>query len=660
MATADPAPGAGSTAAPTVARYGSWRSSIPIDQLVSGVVRLGQLQADGETLYWLEGRPEEGGRAALVRRAANGSIEDVSPAGVNVRDRVHEYGGGAYAVDAGDIVFSNWADGRLWLIAAGSGAEDARAITPEGAFRYADLAFDRPRGRVIAVREDHSGPGEAVNTIVAIPLDGSAAVEVLVEGSSFYSSPRLDPTRPRLAWLSWDHPNLPWDGTELWVAPLDVAGRATAPERVAGSPSEWTAQPRWSPDGVLHFVNERTGWMALYRRIEGRDELLTPIEAEFAYPDWQFGFSNYTFMGPGRIVACGRAGGRDSLWSIEAAGGGVPARLTSIDVPFTEMDELQTVGDRVALIGSGPNDFSSVVTLDPATGAPTILRRATETILDPVDVSAAQPIEFKTAGGRTAHALFYPPRNGRYRAPVGELPPLIVTSHGGPTSAASSALSVTTQLFTSRGLAVLDVDYGGSTGYGREYRKRLEGTWGVTDVEDCANGAIALAERGLIDRDRIAIRGGSASGYTTLCAVTFRDEFRAGVSYFGIGDLETFAAETHKFESRYVDRLVGPYPEAAELYRERSPLNFTDRISCPVLILQGLDDRIVPPVQAEQIVASLAANGIPHAYLAYEGEDHGFRKAENIIGSFAAELSFYGQIFGFEPADRIEPLVLTR
>ena len=289
-----------------------------------------------------------------------------------------------------------------------------------------------------------------------------------------------------------------------------------------------------------------------------------------------------------------------------------------------------------------------------------MLRRASETSLDPADVSAAQPIDFPTAGGRIAHALFYPPRNSRFRAPAGELPPLIVTSHGGPTAAASSAISVLTQLFTSRGLAVLDVDYGGSVGYGRDYRKRLEGTWGITDVEDCANGALALADRGLVDRNRIAIRGGSASGYTTLCAVTFRDEFRAGVSYFGIGDLETFAAETHKFESRYLDRLIGPYPERADLYRERSPLNFTERISCPVLILQGLDDRIVPPVQAEQIVASLAANGIPHAYLAYAGEDHGFRQAANITGSFAAELSFYGQVFGYEPADAIERLQLVR
>ena len=636
-----------------IAPHGAWRSPIAIGELVAGTVRLGSPAFDGGDIYWQEGRPVDAGRQVVVRRRPDGSMTDVTPPGVNVRTRVHEYGGGAWAVDAGLIVYSNWADGRVYRVAAGGG--EATALTPEGAWRYADLTFDRVHNRVLAVREDHTGGGEAVNAIVAIPLGGSGAVQVLIDGTDFVSSPRLSPDGTCLAWLSWNHPNMPWDGTDLWQARFDDHGRPIAAEHVAGSSSEWTTAPSWSPDGILHFANERTGWLQLYRRVGGHDELLTPVEAEFADPDWQFGPPSYAFGEVGDLWAVGRSDGRDTLWEIRASS--APRRF---EQPFTEIGPLRVRHGRALFVGAGPADFARLVLVDLATGAAETLGRTKSTAFDPGDVSAPQPVEFPTTNGQTAHGLYYPPGNRGFRGPAGELPPLVVTSHGGPTAAASSALSVSTQLLTSRGIAVLDIDYGGSTGYGRAYRQRLDAEWGVVDVDDCVNGALALAARGLVDRDRLAIEGASASGYTTLCAITFRDVFRAGVSYFGIGDLAALEGDTHKFESRYTWRLVAPHKGNEALYRERSPLFFADRIRCPVLLLQGLDDRVVPPDQAQSMMAALEANGVPRAAIYFEGEDHGFRKAENIIRSFEAELSFYGQVFGFTAADPIEPVVIER
>jgi dipeptidyl aminopeptidase/acylaminoacyl peptidase len=403
---------------------------------------------------------------------------------------------------------------------------------------------------------------------------------------------------------------------------------------------------------VLHFVAEPSGWMNIHRLVDGRSEVVARLDAEFASPEWIFGLSNYAFLADGSIVAIGRSRGRDRLYRLDPGAG----QLAPIDVPFTEMSALAVDGDRVVLRAASPTSPSAIVELNPADGATTVLRASVSTDFDPAAISSPQLVEFPTTGGRTAFGLFYPPHNRLVHGPDDELPPLIVTSHGGPTSSANAAFQVGMQLFTSRGYAILDVDYGGSTGYGREYRKRLEGEWGVVDLDDCVNGARWLTGRGLVDGERLAIRGGSASGYTTLCAITFSDAFRAGTSYFGIGDLESFVKQTHKFESRYLDRLIGPYPERRDLYHARSPLNFPERISCPALILQGGDDRIVPPAQAEQIVDALWERHLPHAYLLFPGEDHGFRSADNIIRSFEAELSFYGQVFGFAPADPIEPI----
>jgi dipeptidyl aminopeptidase/acylaminoacyl peptidase len=594
------------------------------------------------------------GRQVLVRWTRADGARDISPPGMNIRDRVHEYGGASSLVQGDLVVVSDFSTGRLHRVAPDGSSEP---ITPDGPFRYADLHLDAARNRIIAIREDHTpGPADAIASIVAIPLDGSGGVETLVSGRDFFSSPRISPGGSRLAWLAWDHPNMPWDGTELLVADIASDGRVGAGQRVAGSATDWVTQPLWSPDGILYFVAEPSGWLNLHRFRHGRVEAVTELEAEFAFPDWVFGLRSCGFAADGTIFAIGRSRGADRLYRVDP-----DARTADpFDLPFTELGSIDLEGDRAVFTAAGPAAFNAIVLFDTRSGTWETVRRSVPADLDPASVSAPEPIEFPTTDGRTAHGIFYAPRNADYVAPPGELPPLVVTSHGGPTAPAFAALTVTFQLFTSRGIAVLDVDYGGSTGYGRDYRKRLEGQWGIVDVDDCVNGAKFLAERGDVDPERLAIRGGSASGYTTLAALAFRDRFKAGVSYFGLGDLAKFVQDTHKFESRYTERLVGPWPEGKAIYDERSPALHADRISAPVLVLQGLEDRVVPPEEAERIVDALFERGVPHAYLAYEGEDHGFRKAENIIGSFEAELSFYGQIFGFEPADEIGRLELIR
>jgi dipeptidyl aminopeptidase/acylaminoacyl peptidase len=636
----------------TIAPHGSWRSSLPIALLTQGRVSLSEprFDVDGQTLAWIESRTEEGGRSVLVRWSDRDGPRDVSPPGMNVRTRVHEYGGAPALVHGELVVVSDFATGRLHRVGAD---RSSRPLTPDGPFRYADLVLDAGRDRLVAVREDHTGPGEAVSSIVAIPLDGSGDVLALAGGCDFYSAPRISPDGASLAFLAWDHPNLPWDGTELLVAPILADGSLGEGRRVAGSAADWISQPRWSADGVLHFVAEPGGWMNLHR-LDGETAVpLTSIEAEFAYPDWQFGFRSYAFAADGAIVAVGRSRGADRLYRI-----GPEGRATVIELPFTELSAVDVAGHAAVLLAAGPRSFYAVVRVDLRTGAWEEIRRSTPAVIEPDAISPPESIEFPTTGGRTAFGLLYRPTNPDFEAPPGERPPLVVTSHGGPTAQAFGGLTVAVQLLTSRGFAVLDVDYGGSTGYGRDYRRRLEGQWGVVDVDDCVAGACYLAERGEVDGARMAVRGGSSSGYTTLCALAFRDVFSAGVSYFGIGDLLAFARETHKFESRYLDRLVGPLPASAATYRERSPIRFADRIGCPVLVLQGLDDRIVPPAEAERIVDALWERRIPHAYVAFEGEDHGFRKADSIIRSFEAELSFYAQVFGFEPADPIEPVAV--
>ncbi len=569
--------------------------------------------------------------------------EDVLPPGWSARTTVHEYGGGAYVVDRGRVVFANFEDQRLYRIHVADGA-DPVAITPEPAsrwgLRYADADVSPDGEQIACVRESHRGPAatDVVNEIVVLPIDGSREPEVIATGHDFYAAPRWPPDGAGLAWLSWDHPNMPWDGTELWVDG----------SRVAGGPTESIVQPEWSPAGVLHFASDRSGWWNLYCA-DGPDALVAR-DAEFAGPAWVFGLSWYTFLADGRLVCAWGERDGGHLGVLESG------RLRDVPTPYTSFQSLRAAGDRVAAIGGSPTQPPAIVTIDIDSGATDVLRRSREVDLDAAYVSVAEPIEFPTEGGRTAHAFFYPPTNPDAAAPAGERPPLLVFSHGGPTSQTSNVFQVGIQYWTTRGIAVVDVNYGGSTGYGRGYRDRLKGTWGVVDVDDCIHSARYLAGRGDVDGQRLMIRGGSAGGYTTLCALVFRDAFATGASYYGVADAEALARDTHKFESRYLDSLIGPYPAARDLYLERSPVHFASRISCPVILFQGLDDAVVPPAQAEVFVAALREKGLPFAYVAYEGEQHGFRKAETITHSIDSELAFYARILGFEPADALPPV----
>lgn len=636
-----------------VAPYGSWKSPITSDLIVAGTIGLGTIAIAGADVFWLEMRPQEAGRTVLVRQTADGETVDITPAPFNVRTRVHEYGGGAYTLAGDTVYFSNFADQRLYKQALGA---EPQPLTPKGDWRYADAVVDLPRQRLICVREDHTvGGHEPLNAIASISLDGQHEPQILVAGNDFYAAPRLSPDGAHLAWLTWNHPNMPWDGTELWVAPVEADGSLGQPEKVAGGIDEAIFQPTWSPSGILHFVSDRTGWWNLYRWHNGQVEALCDRASEFGEPLWNLGQVTYGFTthnGQEQILCTYGEGGKSHLARLNPD----TKELQPIDLPFSVIRSLHVTGDQAAFLGGSPSEALAVVRLDLTTDQFTVVRRSSNLTIDPGYLSTPQAIEFPTENGLTAYGFFYAPTNKDYTAPAGEKPPLLVKTHGGPTASTSTLLSLGIQYWTSRGIAVLDVDYGGSTGYGRAYRERLKGQWGIVDVDDCANGARYLVEQGLVDGDRLMIDGGSAGGYTTLCALIFRDTFKAGASYYGVSDLEALAKDTHKFESRYLDSLIGPYPGRQDLYQARSPIHFCDRLDCPVIFFQGLEDKIVPPNQAEAMVEVLRQKGLPVAYVAFEGEQHGFRKAENIKRSLDGELYFYSRVFGFELAEAVEPV----
>jgi len=637
---------------PKVAPYGSWKSPITSDLIVSETIGLGQIVIDGEDTYWIETRPAEGGRYVVMRRAPDRQTTEVTPPPFNVRTLVHEYGGGSFVVADGTIYFSNFTDQRLYRQDPGA---EPQPITPERNLRYADGVIDHKRRRIICVREDHTEPGhEAINTLVSLAIDGGDGGQVLVSGNDFYASPRLSPDGSSLAWLTWNHPNMPWDQNELWVGEIREDGSLGHTERVAGGTDESIFQPEYSPDGTLYFVSDRTGWWNLYRWRDGRIEPLCEMEAEFGVPYWLFGRSTYAFESVNRIICTYTQQGTWYLASLNVSTG----KLGVIETPYTSIDFLRAAPGQAVFVAGSPTEAKSVIQLDLATREFKVLRRSSKAAVDPGYLSMPQAIEFPTERGLTAHAFFYAPKNRDYVAPLGERPPLLILSHGGPTGATSSTLNLMIQYWTSRGIAVVDVNYGGSTGYGRVYRQRLEGRWGIVDVDDCVNSALYLVERGEVDADRLIIRGGSAGGYTTLCALTFRDIFKAGASYYGLSELEVFVRDTHKFESHYLDWLIGSYDEHRDRYRERSPINFIDRLSCPVIFFQGLEDKIVPPNQAEIMVNALRAKGLPVAYVPFEGEQHGFRRADSIKRALDAELYFYSKIFGFKLAEPVEPVTI--
>jgi dipeptidyl aminopeptidase/acylaminoacyl peptidase len=643
---------------PTAAAYGSWSSPITIDLVASeGGVGFGYVDVDDQGVYWTETRPEEKGRSVLVFRPHGGEPVDVVPPDFNVRTRVHEYGGGAWFRD-GDVVFcSSFEDSRLYRIER-PGAEP-KPITAEPAelhaLRYADGRVFGDAKLIVCVREAH-GEGEPKNELVVFPSDGSAEPRVIATGRDFYAAPRPSPDGSRLAWMAWDHPHMPFEGTDLCVGELAADGTISNSRRVAGSESESIFQPEWSPEGLLYFVSDRTGWSNLYVEREGGVHVLTNEQADLGYPQWVFDLSRYAFLADGRIACIFTRSAVDSLSLLDPA----TKTLQPIELPYTSFSSpsIRAWGTQLVFPAASPTEPTSVVELDVETGDREVLRRSTELQLDLRYVSVAEPVEFEGADDLDSHGFFYAPTNPDFQGPDDELPPLVVLVHGGPTAHVSTALDLDIQLFTSRGIAVVDLNYGGSTGYGREYRDRLRGRWGEVDVEDAAAAVRYLADRGDIDPARAQISGGSAGGYTTLMALAVRDEFTSGASYFGVADLVSFHEETHKFESHYDDYLVGPWPEAIDLYRGRSPVTHADSISHPLLLLQGLDDKVVPPSQSEVIVDALKRRGIPYAYIAFEGEGHGFRKAENVKRATEAHLSFLAQLSGFEPADEIESIAI--
>mgnify|MGYP001496742903 CR=1 FL=1 len=644
---------------PKLAPYGSWKSPITAQLIVAETITLSSLKLDDGNLCWLESRPDEGGRNVIVQLDPKGAMCEINAAPFNVRTRVHEYGGGAYLASGDVVYFSNFNDQRIYRQTIGDELSEPVPVTPEpavpavpAAIRFADGIMDKPRKRLICIREDHTeASAEAVNTLVAVDLERGDC-QTLASGYDFYSSPRLSPDGDQLIWLCWNHPNMPWDGTELHQTELDADGNVLGSRKITGSNHDAIFQPEWSPDGILYFVSDRSGWWNLYRHLDGRIEPIFEMAAEFFSPGFGLGVCRYGFRSRHEIICTYSDKGTDCLASIQVDSG----ELNVIPTTYTGLGGIRVAEDAVYLLAASPTDFPCIVKLDLDSGRQQVIKRSSQVELVKDYSSIPEAIEFPTEGGLTAHAFYYPPCNADFAAPTGEKPPLLVKIHGGPTGASNNSLDLRIQYWTSRGIAVLDVNYGGSTGYGRDYRTRLNGQWGVVDIDDTVNAANFLIKRGDVDAERLAIRGGSAGGYTTLAVLTFKDLFKAGASYYGVSDLESLAKDTHKFESRYLDTMVGPYPADLSTYRARSPIHHVDNLSCPIIFFQGLEDRVVPPSQAEAMVNALRRKGLPVAYLPFEGEQHGFRKADSIKRSLDAEFYFYSRVFAFEPADEIDPV----
>jgi dipeptidyl aminopeptidase/acylaminoacyl peptidase len=639
--------------------YGTWLSPISAEMLASSAVSLGQTFIDFDNVYWLETRPAEKGRSVLVGVSLSGlskdergnnlepQRQDITSSEFNVRTSVHEYGGGAALIAGGNVYFSHFADHRVFKHNLES--KQVSPLSKEGPSRFADFCLDERRNRLILVREDHSEPGlEALNSLDVLSLNGPSEPETLLTGSDFFSSPRLSPDGRLLAWLTWNHPNMPWDESKLWTANVGNDGSLSNIQQIAGGQGVSIAQPEWGPDNTLYFVSDHDGWWNLSASYSGLVEPLLEMEAEFAVPQWIFGLSNYAVYSNDRLICSYCQSGVWRLAEYDAAN----RKLTEIETTYQDIRFVRLAGDKVVFRGGAPDRFAEIVLLDLRTRETTVLRRSNDCKLDSQYFSKAEPIEFPSRGGGKAHAFFYPAHNPDYSAPEGSLPPLIVLSHGGPTFATTSTLNLEIQYWTTRGFSVVDVNYGGSSGYGRAYRERLNGTWGVVDVDDCVSAVNYLVENGRVDRARVAISGGSAGGFTTLCALAFSGSgFAAGASYYGVSDPTGLAQDTHKFESRYLDRLIGPYPDARALYEERSPLVHADRISCPVIFFQGLDDKVVPPSQSESMVNALKKKGLPVAYLTFSGEQHGFRQANTIKTCLDSELAFFCRVFAIERDD---------
>ena len=636
-----------------LAPFGSWPSEITTELMTAGTIGLSETRLFNGTVYWLESRPQEQGRTVIVRQNENGSSEDVISTEYSCRTRVHEYGGACYLPTSAGIFFVNHQDQQIYKI---DSAKKISRLTDAPNFRFADLVFNESKAVLVAVAEEHTADAskaheEPRNTLVAIDV-ASGAIDTIHQGQDFYASPCLSNDGSHLCWLSWMHPNMPWDATSLWQAEWQTSefnnARVVAGGNAESGDAESIVQPQWSPDGVLYYVSDKSNWWNIYRLVDGTAEPVCPMDAEFGLPLWQFGMTRYGFIDAKTLLAVYSQLGVEKLATIDLASG----KLKNLDRSHTTFSSLRTEGSGVCYIAQSPVDFPAVYS-GGVDHEKLVCNSSTSTVT-PGSYSVASPVTFPTADNQEAHGFFYSPTHAGYQGLENELPPLLVMIHGGPTSATSNSLSFKIQYWTNRGFAVLDVNYRGSTGFGRTYREALKTRWGIADVEDCDFGVRYLIERGLVDKNRVAIRGGSAGGYTVLAGLAHTDTFKAGTSLYGVSDLTALATDTHKFEARYLDSLIGPYPEAKDLYEERSPVNHAGSITAPVLFLQGLDDKVVPPSQAEMMIEKLESNDVPVAYIAFEGEAHGFRKSDTIIRAFEAELSFYGSVFGFEPAEKLE------
>jgi dipeptidyl aminopeptidase/acylaminoacyl peptidase len=644
------------SSAPTIAPYGSWASPLSAEALAAGGISFADLRSANERLYWLENVPARGGEVTLFSFDA-GKVAQVTPDGANVRTRVHEFGGAPFILVGDTVYYSQLSDQRLYELKRGG---IPTPVTPPN-YRYADCitlpAAAKSAAALLCVREDHTDPAHVRNALVRLLLPIAGAGEVLFADSDFVSYPRLSADGRRLAFITWNHPNMPWDATELKVAELTSTGLKPAVV-VAGGANESVLEPQWGGDGRLYFMSDRSGFWNLYAAgAAGPADVkaIWPRAAEFAAPLWSFGQANYVLLGDGRAVLCFRERGIARLAIVDLKEG----TGRELNLPFVEFSHLTRVDSQhVAAIVGASRSPASIVSIDIASGKTTTLRTAGESPLHGASISVAVPIDFPSVHGRIAHAFYYAPTNPGFRPLPGTLPPLLALVHGGPTLQASPALRSSVQFWTSRGIAVVDVDYGGSSGYGRAYRQELNGNWGVVDVEDVIAAVRFLIGTRRADAARTAISGGSAGGYTVLVALSTSDVFRAGTDRFGVSDMTALARDTHKFESRYMDSLIGPLPQAQAAYDSRSPLNHLDGFKVPVLVLQGADDPVVPPSQSQRIVDALRTRHVPVAYILYPGESHGFRKPETIINSLQAELAFYGRVFGFEPADQLPPLTI--
>jgi dipeptidyl aminopeptidase/acylaminoacyl peptidase len=644
----------------TIRPYGTWPAEIDFDTIARvPASRFAALDVAGGRVRWLESRAAEGGRAVVVEWR-DGELRDLLPAGFNARTRVHEYGGGSVWYHGDTVFFSEFSTGRLHRL---DPPGEPLPVTPEpatpNALRYADGCVTPDGATVVCVRERHES-GDVLNELVAFPAGGASEPALVASGHDFYAAPRIDPSGTRLAWLAWDHPQMPWDGTELWLAELAADGSISGARLVAGGPDESIFQPEWSPDGLLHFCSDRSGWWNLYRvEPDGSERALTTLEdGEIGNPAWVFDMRRYAILDDSRVACVVTRGAADSLELLDPESG----RLEPAGLGWTAfVTTALAAGDGLLAFGAAsPTEAPTLALWATSGGDERTIRRSLAADLDPRGVSIPRAVEFPTRDGGLAHAFFYAPTSPDWEGPSGEPPPLRVICHGGPTSHSPAYLDPEVQFFTQRGIGVVDVNYRGSSGFGRDYRRLLNGRWGEIDWRDCVDAAHHLAATGEADPARTWVEGGSAGGYVVLCALVFEPaSFAAGVSLFGVADAEALALDTHKFESRYLDTMIGPYPERADLYRERSPVHFADRLERPLLLLQGLDDEVVPPSQAELMVDVLDRKGIPHAYIAFEGEGHGFRREENIRRTLEATLAFVGRIFGFEPADELEPVAIA-